>query len=594
VQSQILDLEASLRDVGEAVSRQRARFRLLRAQNATMFTRLKMATFALSNTLSCNETLPNPAVTTTASMAMQICTGSPTHTDSGIPIPAPHSHAAATTLLTRSRWAHHNSGGASPASTDLPRPLHHYLHTASISSSDILPHMPLSPPQHSSTNPSNGPQYNPTLGVSTTASSSLSANFSSCGTTGTCPLSYADAAAAGEPCSENTLLKAAVDNFVDNSTASRFYRPSEICWYIQFPFELEPGLRLSHSATLASTACHLSTSLIFWVTTIECGFLSHIEDQREKHVQGLTCMNSTHCSVDISSRSSPTSSLSEQTLPVRGSHSHGVAGSDLPELCPATLADRLRLRALHAENCELTSPLQVPAVPEHPPPLAGVSLWEADQHQSLLRLSLSCGEGQRYPVGAAVTKTVESVITRYREKMPYALWRRVCMQALHGLCGQLMCIREQDRDGVMHSHKSCHSAANPSSRCDTGNDTRTQKEGEGQTNSQQGHVRETGIDPQEQPLEMRPCTPGMCGATGMHGDTQDWRRDEEAEGVAGGVGAQQECTWEQLPSTVTAMLRLIHSLLREQVLQWDASSAGELFASSRRRNDNCSASKVGF
>ena len=54
--------------------------------------------------------------------------------------------------------------------------------------------------------------------------------------------------------------------------------PAETAWYLLFPFEVRPGLRLSHSTSMGSPACHLSTSLAFWAVALECSFLKFLED----------------------------------------------------------------------------------------------------------------------------------------------------------------------------------------------------------------------------------------------------------------------------------------------------------------------------
>lgn len=64
------------------------------------------------------------------------------------------------------------------------------------------------------------------------------------------------------------------------------------------------------------------------------------------------------------------------------------------------------------------------------------------------------------------------------------------------------------------------------------------------------------------PLMQRPCGPGMCGAHGM--------RATDAVGLAGcGERGAGECSWGQLQEVVTATLRLIHNLVRGEVLRGD-------------------------
>lgn len=382
------------------------------------------------------------------------------------------------------------------------------------------------------------------------------------------------------------MLRAAVDHFVQSTTASHLFSPSETCWFIQFPYELEPGLCLSHSATLASTACTLSTTLVFWVTSIECAFLSHLED----HCNGVQNITSSVPTADLNSNSNSQSQ-----------------------------AEELSTRALHAEENELSYLLKVPTDPEQPPPVAPKPHTGGEElSRSLLRFCLTCGEGARRPVGTAVATTVPRVLSKYRKELPYSLWRRVCMQALHAMHRQLTCIDQRERDGHLHAHNACSHEWSPHddwriqdsdgidklqettqdvknehvdacTTCDgvaTGVNRTEAGKGEPSGDTSSHCNVTTGIDETQEdaPLKRRPCMPGMCGACGMHASLPQ-----------GGGGGTEECRWEELPGVVTATLRLIHALVREEVLRGDTepqnsnkqSEKEEQLSKVRARDDDC-------
>ena len=250
--------------------------------------------------------------------------------------------------------------------------------------------------------------------------------------------------------------------------------------------------------------------------------------------------------------------------------------------------------------------------------------------RQLLGFSLTCGEGKRWSVDAAVSKIVPETLSRYRTSMPYSLWRRVCMQALHAMHGQLTCIAQQARDGRLHTHNASEKVWSPhgdwdaaDGESDSADQTAQHAEPNAcapRTSTKAGEVatgathvfvapdsatssrdtcshhggaaavprghrtvvvasKKLGQEGAEA-LDQRPCGPGMCGAHGMHACEPTGESSLE---TGGGDRGARECSWEQLQEVVTATLRLIYRLIRQQVLQGDACEKGQHSPSSQVR-----------
>lgn len=545
--------------VTAALEQQKARKTRLRAQYATLFTRLKIATCALGNVLSGRDTIQLPPAGSRQTDASQLSlehrtsgntTATPTNPSDKACAASPESEPVSGTELccrhsgTQQTWVGQTHYTDTPP---LPRPIHSYLHMASISHAEVLPHMP---PTESS--PLSQQQATP-----------RNHNFAG-----------HDASTAA-PCSEHTLLQASVDYFVHSTTASKMYSPSETCWFIQFPYELQRDLCLSHSATLASTSCHLSTTLIFWLTSIEHAFIFHMEEP----------------GIALQEDPAKSQTMLEEWQAQKLSYSASPAD---PDIMPVNL--------------------QLPTVPRDPPPLEA---FAPEYHlvTSNLQYCLTCGEGQRWPVGDAVARTVPAMLEKYRKQLPYGSWRRVCMQALHAMHGQLACIQQRKEGGPVHSHETQKAEAAPEVGASTavdggsnanshGTDTDACREctshgasgvatsakdaqGSGDSSSHSSSHRSVPSgqgarcagsnsnsnsnqktlklkeNPRVQGMELRPCMPGMCGAHGICNDAP----------TEGQSGDAIECSWCILPQVVTATLHAVYHQMRLQVVSGDGTAS---------------------
>jgi hypothetical protein len=361
-------------------------------------------------------------------------------------------------------------------STKPPRPIHSYLHTASICHSDILPHIPLSTPDlcllASYNIPNNksstrNPHYSTATRTNSVSSASSDRGIPSCGDD---PAQSAAASFLGSPvasvapCSEHALLRSAVDCFMHTTASSNTCSPSETCWFIQFPYQIESGLFLSHSATLASTACHLSTTLIFWLISLECSLISLIEDHRKEITSSIDCCSdATRSEATCLSGRVPEATGTKQG---HGSHREAVDFASCERIAQS-MVQKSNLAAFEAEDTALYRPLQLPWVPEQPPSVDSISPHCPKRDCALLKFSLTCGEGHRRAVGAAVSEILPSVLTRYRHVMPYSLWRRGYLTAVHGIRKQLATIHMREGNGCMHAadEQAPPSDTPPSIRC---------------------------------------------------------------------------------------------------------------------------------
>eukprot|EP00892_Ulva_mutabilis_P000990 jgi/Ulvmu1/10892/UM007_0069.1 len=205
-----------------------------------------------------------------------------------------------------------------------------------------------------------------------------------------CPISYEDVAAhmpTDVPCSQADPhgVMDALQSFLRATAARLGSPPSEICFFIQLPFEVPAPagaaptmLPLSHSAGVTSAPCCLSMTVAFLTLSIEATFLVR------EHAELLEV-----------------------------SATKGAAGADAH-----TALEEERVPVDHFDE----------------EPVALAPLPDAAAARNLV---LRCGVGKTCALHDAVAALLPPLLRRYRRSLPHAVWRRVCMQAMHIVQGTL-------------------------------------------------------------------------------------------------------------------------------------------------------------
>ena len=256
------------------------------------------------------------------------------------------------------------------------RPLDSYSHRAAVSHEHILPHLP-----HCKTKQSRS-QCIPDIPDTFPASRSHSS------------ISFADV----------TLIREALECHKRLTLSGMAAMPSDTAWFLLFPFEVRPGLRLSHSTTLASPACHLSSSLVFWAVALESALLSSLED----HLMAASPAHHPHSTNIKELKQSSALNSGHSKPPWRPTESSRDAGG------------------VRAGFCQ--KPPRAPEAPINIP---------AAQMQMLRKYVLMCGISRRVPIAGGVRAVVRGIMLRYRKQLPKEQWGPVCMQAITGLQSQL-------------------------------------------------------------------------------------------------------------------------------------------------------------
>ena len=244
--------------------------------------------------------------------------------------------------------------GSTAAPVD-PRPLSTYAYTASLSAEDILPRLIRNEQKHNRT------------------SKSTSSN-----------MSFA----------EVNLVRDVIACHRKEVLAGLGAKPTETAWYLFYPREARPGLRLSHSSTLGSTACVLSAVTGWVVDRFEAACLIFLED----HLRAAQSLSTSGCH-------EAWSLLTDSACPV----------STDPEL-PGGSYSAVR-HSKHRGAKVQEAPLHVPAPQLH----------------LLQKHGLMCGENQRVPIMEAVRYMLRGLLLRYHKQLPLAAWQQICVQYMQKL-----------------------------------------------------------------------------------------------------------------------------------------------------------------
>ena len=234
-----------------------------------------------------------------------------------------------------------------------PRPLPTYSHTASFSAEDILPHFLRKEHQSSASGPD-----------------------------ASCNMSIADV----------SLVRDAVACHKTQVLADLGAAPTDTVWFMLFPREARPGLWLSHSSTLGSTACVLSSALTWFSCEFEAACLRSMEDNLR----------------------------AAQSLSTSGWHTTLEQRSEID--CPLSTDPKLPGGSCSAVQYSEQGVAKVPDAPLHVP---------TPQLQLLGRYGLMCGENQRVPILEAVPNVLCHLLLLYHQQLPTAEWQRICWQLMH-------------------------------------------------------------------------------------------------------------------------------------------------------------------
>ena len=232
-----------------------------------------------------------------------------------------------------------------------PRPLSTYAHTASLSAKDILPCL-LRSGKH---------------GIASVPDRSSG------------DMSFADV----------SLVRGAIACHRMQVLTALDAKPTETAWYVQHSPEVRPGLHLSTSSTLGSSACLLAATLGWFSTRYKAACLVFLEDNL-RAAQAIS-VSGWHDPLDMRTENSCSLGTDEK-LP---GASYSAAGS-----------------------CEQRG-AKVLEVPLHVP---------TPQLQLLRRYGLMSGENQRVPILEAVRYVLRGMLLRYHKQLPLSAWQQICMQ----------------------------------------------------------------------------------------------------------------------------------------------------------------------
>ena len=234
-----------------------------------------------------------------------------------------------------------------------PRPLSAYRHSASFSVEDIMPHLLRTKRKSSASDPD--PSSN---------------------------MSFLDV----------ILLRDTIACRKAQVLAELGATPTDTVWFMLFPHEVRPGLCLSHSSTMGSTACVMSCVLNWFGCHYEAACLVFLGD----NLREAQSLRTSGWHTTLEQRSETDCSLSTDPKLPGGS-------------CSAVSKDEQRGAKV------LEEPLHVPT----------------PQLQLLGRYGLMCGENQRVPILEAVPYLLRHLLLRYHKQLRIAVWRRMCLLFIH-------------------------------------------------------------------------------------------------------------------------------------------------------------------
>ena len=172
-------------------------------------------------------------------------------------------------------------------------------------------------------------------------------------------------------------------------------KPTETAWYWLSTAVVRPGLRLSHSSTLGSTACVLSCVLSWFSGNFEAACLVFLED----HLRAAQLLSTSGC--------------------------FGVQGSHAEKSCPLGTDPKYSGGACSAlGNSEQRGGAKVPRAPLDVP---------TPDRELLGRYGLMCGENQRVPILEAVPNVLCELLLHYYKQLPLAVWQRICLQSMQAM-----------------------------------------------------------------------------------------------------------------------------------------------------------------
>lgn len=353
VQIQRTELEARMKGVESKLMRAKAAKVRLSSVKSIHLTRLKMAAYALDNAVKASSNSAGADQVLSPSLG-----GGPYQKHNSVP-------GESSLILT-------NISPVYSTTRAYPRPLDSFTRTASVSHEHVLPHLPHYKKKQQSTSLPDIPEQFPAPPSSN--------------------ISFADV----------TLVRDALECHQRLTLAGMCAIPAETAWFLLFPYEVRTGLRLSHSTTMASPSCHLSTSIAFWTVALESAFLKLLED-RLLTAQPARIPHSTDIQ-ELRSTSESGSFQSQQSCPTKGSD--------------AGIGQR---------------PPKAPKIPLHVP---------TPQLPMLLQYGVMCGENRRAKIVDAVRTVMPEVMLRYRKQLPLEEWGAVCMQVMHLMQAQLECVQQ--------------------------------------------------------------------------------------------------------------------------------------------------------
>ena len=249
-----------------------------------------------------------------------------------------HQHHTAKCTTVKSTPKQRFFGSTAPPM--YPRPLPTYSHTASVSAEDILPRLLRKSQNHDS------------------ASNPTSSN-----------MSFADL----------NLVRDAVACHRMEVLSGLGAKPTETAWYLLYPRDVRPGLRLSLSSTFGSTACVLSGALGWFSVTFEAACLVFLEDNLR----------------------------AAQSLSTSGWHE--TQSLQDYNACPLRTDPKLSGGSYSAARHSEHRGAKVQEAPLHVP---------TPQLHLLQRYGLMCGENQRVPLLEAVRYVVRGMLLRYHKELP--------------------------------------------------------------------------------------------------------------------------------------------------------------------------------
>lgn len=358
IQAQLTDLQTRTKDVQDKLLRAEAAKQRLEIVSSELMTRLKMAAYALDNVVRA------PSSSAGAHQGQ--------HTQETVV------QAGESSLVLKSAIPHRIKRG-------IPRRLETYARSATVSYEDILPHLPRGKGKTRFRTTSSSIQD-----VADFTEAQAAPDYTS-------TISFVDI----------SLVREALECHQRLTQSGMGTIPGEVCWYVALPYEVRPGLRLSHSSSMASPECHLSTSIAFWVVTLEATFLKVLEDRLIKEEDAANPQNNTKI----------------QEL-------HHTSSSDLMQ--EQDLGNARATPAHSGQGVQDT----LPRVPQGPLKLHQPRLDVLKNH------AVMCGENHRVNILHVVQTVMSGVAREYRKQLPLEEWGAVCMQVMHAMKDQVQCIEE--------------------------------------------------------------------------------------------------------------------------------------------------------